>query len=249
MRRYGQHFLREEFYATRIVELLDPTPGELVVEIGPGKGALTKILLAKGCKVLAFEIDPQLSQKLKNLIVSPQLQVIQCDFLLVEENQLDDAKLCIGSIPYQSSLEILSKICQLRFERVALIVQKEFAQKLSAKPGERRYTFISALVQSLYCVQIAFDIPPRAFLPAPQVTSSAVVMRRIRQMQNLNDYISFLRKLFSSPNKLLKNVVETMPRLNESLVYRRVRQLSVDEILYLYGKWLDGKVRSIGDGT
>ncbi len=249
MRRYGQHFLKDESVARNFIELLNLESGQSVVEIGPGRGSLTKILLEKGCKVLAFEIDPLLVEELQANIKAPLLKVRQCDFLLVEKDELGDINLCVGSIPYQNSLEIIMKICQLGFESVALIVQKEFAQKISAKPGDKRYTFISALVQSIYHVEIAFSISRIAFTPLPKVTSSAILLRRIRNVDSFDDYSAFLRHLFRSPNKLVKNAIEEHTPFDQQLLNRRVRQLSAEELLYLYGKWWYGKTRSFGNGT
>ncbi|AEH51314.1 16S rRNA (adenine(1518)-N(6)/adenine(1519)-N(6))-dimethyltransferase RsmA [Pseudothermotoga thermarum] len=248
MRKYGQHFLKDEKLGKKFIELLKLKPGQSVVEIGPGTGALTKLLIEEGCRVLAFEIDEELAEKLQSSLKSELLEVRVKDFLRVEKEEINGINLCVGSIPYQNSLEIVLKICLLGFEKAALIVQKEFAQKLMALPGDRRYTFVSALVQSIYAVKVVFDIPRWAFSPPPKVTSSALIMEKIRQIQDLPRYIRFLRQLFTTPNKLLKNSVEIFD-LDEKFLNKRVRQLSSEELIYLYGKWLNVETGSFGNGT
>ncbi|HOJ88433.1 MAG TPA: 16S rRNA (adenine(1518)-N(6)/adenine(1519)-N(6))-dimethyltransferase RsmA [Pseudothermotoga sp.] len=243
MRPFGQHFLVDEKIAQKVVEQFADESDGMLVEIGAGRGFITKHLLQNGFKVVAYEIDEQIAEELQN-IHTDDLQVRIKDFLTVNSQELPHLDCCVGSIPYQISSELMNKIITLNFRKAVLIVQKEFANKLMSKPSSKRYTFISVLVQSFYSIRKICTIPRSSFSPPPKVDSAMIVLRRKEQVPDFHKYVSFLRKLFNSPNKNVRNVLKGLQGTTSEIVHKRVRDLTIDEIIRLYEcyeEWLDDK--------
>lgn len=228
MRPYGQHFLNDKSSAIKLVELIShDVSNRRVVEIGAGKGFITGFLLQAGFQVLAYEIDQKLAKQLCQKFAGSGLKVYVKDFLQSTPEEIENINLCIGSIPYQISSKIIIKLIELGFQKIVLIVQKEFAEKLVAEPGEKRYSFITVLAQSFYDVQKVSNLPKSCFSPAPKVDSAILSMCRNHVSIKIDEYILFLRKIFVSPNKMVHNMIH-------SAIKKRVRELPADEFLRLF---------------
>ncbi len=247
-KRWGQNFLIDEGYATRIVDLVtpesapasgpgrareaaaasdaDPTPGLRLWEIGPGVGALTGILLNRGCRVVAFEIDWGLTRVLSTRFAAePRLRVRQGDAVREwekerEEGEAPDA--IIGNLPYRSASAIIGSLLEHRFVPPvqAFTVQREVAERMIAAAGSRTYSAFSVLVQAVATPQRAFDIPPGAFFPTPEVTSSVVVLTPRLEAETTGPpppeewqlFLRLLRELFRSRRKMIRKAVEEFVR-------------------------------------
>jgi len=177
----GQVFLTHQATADTLVAALESHPGETILEIGPGKGILTKRLIEKGCRVIAVEIDRRLVYFLKELFSSAEnLTLIEQDFLEFDMTNLRGLKI-IGNLPYYISSQILFKLIENHFtwHTAVLTTQREFAERVLGKPGGRGYGSLTVLCTYLFSRRRLFNIPPSFFKPSPEVVSTSFVLTRL----------------------------------------------------------------------
>ena len=179
-----------------------PNTQNLVVEIGPGLGDLTEKLLEKR-RVLAVEIDKDLCEILKEKF--PNLELKCGDVLDYWQNSLADEKYdLIANLPYYIATNIILKALKDKnAQNILVLIQKEVADKFSAKPGDKNYSSLAVLAQSVANVKKLFDIPAGAFVPAPKVTSSMILFEKFKNSYNEN-FAKFLKIAFANPRKTLK---------------------------------------------
>lgn len=187
-RRFGQNFLVREDLAARIVDLLAPRPGEAIVEIGPGRGALTSLAVVAAGRLAAVEIDRDLAAALRASFPADRLVVVEADILSVPLHDLaarlgvgpGERLALLGNLPYNISKPVASKLVAERdaVDRAVLMFQREVAARLTAREGSRDYGPLSVLVAFAYDVERVFDLPPGAFRPRPKVVSSVTRWRR-----------------------------------------------------------------------
>ena len=178
-KRFGQHFL-EPAWVAKVIRAIDPQPDETFLEIGPGGGALTRPLLARSGRVIAFEIDRDLTAALRD--ADPRLTVIEGDFLDTADalaGETGTAFRVAGNLPYNVASPILFKLLELHARGVPLLdatlmLQREVADRLIAAPGGREYGVLSVLVQYAADVRLLLALPPGAFRPPPKVRSALV---------------------------------------------------------------------------
>lgn len=176
----GQVFLTHTKTADAIVEALEPQPGETVLEIGPGKGILTRRLLQGGCKVIGVEIDSRLVELLRDTIGGAQnLTVLNEDILRFDMNQFSGIKI-VGNLPFYISTEILIKLFKNPhvWDRAVLTTQRDFAERVLAKPGTKRYGLLAVMRSYRYLARRLFNIPPTYFKPNPSVVSTTFVLQK-----------------------------------------------------------------------
>jgi len=219
LRRLGQHFLDDVGILGRIVDALDPVPGETVLEIGPGKGALTAVLLARGLKVIAIEKDRELAGELAR----ENLTVIEGDALRVEWPRV---RKVVGNIPYYITSPLIDKALSPPLpERVVFLMQAEVADRLAAKPGSKTYGALSVGVQSVSRVEKLFTIAPGSFKPPPKVRSAVVRLTPLAEPLVRPEEIAplrvFVTACFSKRRKQLKNAVP-------DLTVAQLRELGLD---------------------
>jgi 16S rRNA (adenine1518-N6/adenine1519-N6)-dimethyltransferase len=205
LRRLGQHFLNDPAILGRIVDALDPVEGETVLEIGPGKGTLTEVLLARGLKVMAIEKDRQLAAEL----VRENLTVIEGDALRIAWPPVPKI---VGNIPYYITSPLIDKALSPPVpERIVFLMQDEVADRLAAKPGNKVYGALSVGVQAVCTVEKLFMVAAGAFRPPPKVRSAVVRLRPRATPLVRPEEIAPLRVLvtacFSKRRKQLKNAV------------------------------------------
>jgi 16S rRNA (adenine1518-N6/adenine1519-N6)-dimethyltransferase len=205
LRRLGQHFLSDQKILGRIADALDATPGETVLEIGPGRGALTNVLLDRGLKVIAIERDRRLAAALKQ----QDLTVIAGDALQVD---WPGGVKIVGNIPYYITSPLIDKALTPPVpERVVFLVQAEVAERLAAKPGGKTYGALSVGVQVVCRVEKLFTVAPGAFRPPPKVRSALIRLTPLAQPLVMDVEVAPLRAFvtacFSKRRKQLKNVV------------------------------------------
>jgi 16S rRNA (adenine1518-N6/adenine1519-N6)-dimethyltransferase len=176
----GQNFLLDLNLAGRIARAAGPLEHATVVEIGPGPGALTRALLAAGARrIVAIERDQRCVAALGELaeVYSGRLELVAGDALKVDPAELSDVpRKIVANLPYNIATPLLIGWLERigEYESLTLTFQREVAERLTATPHSRSYGRLSVLVQWLAEPQILFDIPPRAFVPPPKVTSSVV---------------------------------------------------------------------------
>ncbi|MEO6443573.1 MAG: 16S rRNA (adenine(1518)-N(6)/adenine(1519)-N(6))-dimethyltransferase RsmA [Gemmatimonadaceae bacterium] len=176
-KRLGQHFLTDRNALERIVEALQLEPGETVIEIGPGRGALTDILATRAGQLIALEIDPLLVPILQERYAAqPHVRIVEGDVLATSLDALvDGAFALVGNVPYYITTPIIFQALRApRPTRMVFLVQREVAERIAAPPGDRAYGALSANVQALAEVHIAGRVPAGAFHPKPKVDSAII---------------------------------------------------------------------------
>lgn len=184
-KRFGQHFLRDRSAVDRILALLAPRRGEAVLEIGPGRGALTDALLARLDRLAAVEVDRDLAAAWRARVPAGRLLLIEGDALELDfaatARALGAERLAVvGNLPYNISKPICARLIDgvAAIDRAVLMFQKEVALRLTAPPGGPDYGPLGILAGFCYAIERAFDLGPGAFAPPPRVDSSVTVWRR-----------------------------------------------------------------------
>jgi 16S rRNA (adenine1518-N6/adenine1519-N6)-dimethyltransferase len=186
-RALGQHFLRDDGVAERIIGLVRPTARDLVVEIGPGQGALTGRLAAACGRLIALEVDAALAARLRERFAGvPHVRILDADARSYDYTGLPALKpdsagrvLVVGNLPYSVGKPILMALVEAgpAVSEMALMLQKEVALRVAAEPGGKTYGSLSVLSQLACEVRLAFTVPPSAFIPPPQVDSAVIHLR------------------------------------------------------------------------
>jgi len=208
LRRLGQHFLSDPKILGRIVDALDPIPGETVLEIGPGKGSLTEVLLARGLTVVAIEKDRDLAAALAR----NNLTVVEGDALRIQWPRVPKI---VGNIPYYITSPLIDKALTPPLpERVVFLVQAEVADRLAAEPGSKVYGALTVGVQAVCRVEKLFIVAPGSFKPPPKVRSAVVRLtpRAVPLVTpgEIASFRTFVTGCFSKRRKQLKNAVPGM---------------------------------------
>jgi 16S rRNA (adenine1518-N6/adenine1519-N6)-dimethyltransferase len=213
-KRFGQHFLVDPHVIDQIVALISPGEREHLVEIGPGRGALTAPLLATGARLSVIEIDRDLAAFVRaEFGHQPNLEVHLADALDVDFATLEgDAPMrVVGNLPYNISTPlILNLVEQACIRDLTFMLQKEVVDRLTAAPGSKHYGRLSVMVQSRARVESFFEVTPMAFEPPPKVTSKLV---RITPQRNglsprcKRELESCVRIAFEQRRKILKNTL------------------------------------------
>lgn len=182
--RLSQHFLRDEGARDAVAGLLNAHPGENVLEIGPGRGALTGRLLATGAKVTAVELDEIIAGKLPGMVgadAAVNLKTINEDFLRLDLRELGPGPwLVIGNLPYAVGTPILQKLLNWNgWSRAVLMFQLEVGERIVAKLGGADYGLLSLSVLARAEAELALEVPRASFMPVPNVDSAVVVLTRL----------------------------------------------------------------------
>src|SRR6476646_10225889 len=217
--RLGQNFLADAGAAEKIVDALGDVSESVVVEIGPGKGALTQALARRAKRLIAVELDRMMSAELRfKYRLQPQVEIIEADVLKLDFrtvlnrtigplNDLRPLKpsraSVVGNLPYYITSDILLHLFEFhdQFDAMVIMVQREVADRIAAQPGSRDYGLFSATAQ-LYCrVDNLFTLPPGAFTPPPKVHSSVLRLTVKPRFDELNveakTFIPFLKVAFA----------------------------------------------------
>jgi 16S rRNA (adenine1518-N6/adenine1519-N6)-dimethyltransferase len=220
----GQHFLTDPHILARIAAALEPTPADLVVEIGAGTGTLTRFLAAGAGQVVAIEKDERLAADCGSRIAQwglPNVQVVRADALtldwrsLVPQSPLYNAPFKIaGNIPYNITTPLLERVVALHPERIVFLVQAEVADRIAAAPGSKIYGGLSVGIQTLCRVEKLFTVRAGSFTPPPRV-HSAVIRLWSRAVPAVADgeiapFRTFVTACFSRRRKQLRNVLRAV---------------------------------------
>ncbi|MAV65220.1 MAG: ribosomal RNA small subunit methyltransferase A [Candidatus Marinimicrobia bacterium] len=231
-KKWGQNFLVDPNISKKIVNLLDINLNDTILEIGPGKGALTKYIKAK--KITAIEIDNNLcelieKQKIKNL------DIINQDFLKTNLNNLKFNKI-VGNLPYNISSQIIFKLLgKCDWSKAVIMLQKELADRIASNKGTKKYGRISVMIQSMCHVTKEFNISANCFYPKPEVTSSIISLVNKKTPIDYKNLELIVRACFSQRRKKIKNTLkEVCKHENLSNYYdKRPESLSVDDFLLI----------------
>lgn len=193
-KRFGQHFLTDPRLLMRIADALPAEPDQLVLEIGPGRGALTEALLARGLRVTAIEKDADLVPPLRHRF--PALTLVLGDALELDWTLVAPGALVIGNIPYNVTSPLIDKALQPpRPSCIVYLVQKEVALRLAAPPGADAYGALSVGVQAVARVERLFNVAAGAFSPPPKVDSAVVRLTPLAEPLVTDDEVPLYRML------------------------------------------------------
>jgi 16S rRNA (adenine1518-N6/adenine1519-N6)-dimethyltransferase len=225
--KLGQHFLIDKSAALRIAEALGNISANTVLEIGPGRGALTDLLAKKARRLIAIEIDRVLAAQLRmHFSLAPNVEIIEADILALDfdtifgpkpgstrpgMNHVPERAKVAGNLPYFLTSDILLRLFAYRkyFDSIVLMLQREVADRLAARPGHSEYGLLSATTQLYTRVEKLFTLAPEAFSPPPKVHSTVVRLTVEPRLENLRvpeeAFIQFLKLSFGQKRKTLWN--------------------------------------------
>ena len=243
--KLGQHFLLKGKVLERIAALACPAAEDLVIEIGPGRGALTEKLLKRAARVVAVEVDPYLAGHLRERFAGePRLEVVHADVLETDLAQWGRGPVA-GNLPYYITSPILEKAARLDIPRAVFLVQKEVAQRLVARPGQSDYGFLTVQIALFADTRLRFEVKPSAFYPPPKVDSAVVSLELRRQDLGITDtsaFLTFIGHCFRHKRKTIRNNlsevyakerIESWPEAS-----LRAEQISLDQFAAMFGRLL-----------
>jgi len=210
-KRFGQHFLHDPGVLKRIVEAIDPAPGDAMVEIGPGEGALTRPLLERIGHLTAIEIDRDLAARLSQEFSSQILTVVTADVLDVDFSAFSPDLRVVGNLPYNISTPILFQLARHahRVRDMHFMLQREVVERMVAKPSTPDYGRLSVMLQTRFEMRKLFNVAPGAFRPPPKVESAVVRLVPLRERMACDETIleKIVREAFSARRKTLLNAL------------------------------------------
>ncbi len=212
-KRLGQHFLTDRHYLDRIVAEIAPQPGDAMVEIGPGPGALTERLAAVVRPLHVIEIDRDLAAALRARFPEDAVAVHEGDALEFDFSRLPSGLRVVGNLPYNVSTPLLFHVAGFatRIRDCVFMLQKEVVERMVAAPGTADYGRLSVALQYRFAMALAFRVPPGAFTPPPKVDSAIVRMVPLGEgRRTARDEAAFARIVtaaFSQRRKTLRNAL------------------------------------------
>jgi 16S rRNA (adenine1518-N6/adenine1519-N6)-dimethyltransferase len=216
LKKFGQHFLTDRDALATIAGAVAAAAGETIIEIGPGRGALTDLLAATGSPLIAIEIDRALASVLrKRYEGNANVRIVEADVLETDVPSLASGPFVVaGNVPYYITTPILFHVMRPPYPtRAVFLVQKEVADRMVAAPGSGDYGALSANIQAIASVDIVGTVPPHAFTPPPKVHSSVVrVVPRndpIVGVDEVQRFRTFVQSLFSMRRKQLGNSLKS----------------------------------------
>lgn len=245
----GQHWLHDASTLNYICTVAQVNPSDNILEIGPGTATLTKLLVEKAGHVLAVELDANLANALSDKLKAPNLTVVNQDILKFDLTSLPSNYKVVANIPYYLTSKLLRVLSESSNppHLVALLVQKELAERVAARPGSM--SLLSVSVQFYWEVELGHVVPARLFTPAPKVDSQIIVLKHRAQPMfpdaNTQSFFRVIKAGFSARRKTLLNSLSAGLRLNKedisSILEKaainpssRPQQLSLEEWYSLY---------------
>jgi 16S rRNA (adenine1518-N6/adenine1519-N6)-dimethyltransferase len=256
----GQHFLKHRNTLRRIVEIIDPMAGDVIIEIGAGKGALTWLLARSEAEIIALEKDKTLIPHLKKQEY-PNLTVLEKDALRVKFEDILQGKpgKIVGNLPYSISSPLLFKVLEEKkfVSSCVFLIQKEVAQRVCASPGTKKYAPLSIFFQNDFDVHLHFRVPASFFSPPPKVESALVSLKKrpipLSPVPHQPGFGKFLKGAFQSRRKKLTNNLKALeiPPSKIAEAYLkcgieenwRPEQVSLLQFVGLYTQLIDDKIK------
>jgi len=261
-KRFGQNFLVDNSIINHIVDSIQPQADDIMIEIGPGLGAMTKPLLSRLKQLNVIELDRDIIPKLitnctiadinnKSKLVVNETDVLKFDFAAFysQQTQLQEnteKKLrIVGNLPYNISTPVLFHLLNYRhlIQDMHFMLQKEVVDRIVASPGIKNYGRLSVMLQTFCETQALFEVPPYAFQPSPKVDSAILRLQPKTQFEDsvtdFSLYESLIRQAFSQRRKTLKNTLKNLcsvEQINQAglLPGQRAEELNIKDFVNLY---------------
>lgn len=216
-RRFGQHFLHDPRVLARIVDAIAPRAGDFIVEIGPGEGALTTLLVERTARLEAIEIDRDLAAALAGRFPAERLTLHSADALRFDFGRFPAGMRIVGNLPYNISTPLLFHLAAYasRVRDMHFMLQLEVVERMVAQPRTAAYGRLSVALQARFAMEKLFTVPKGAFRPPPKVESA--VVRLIPLAMPLAIDAALLRQAFSARRKQLRNALPLAPQDYERL--------------------------------
>lgn len=228
-KKFGQNFLQDKNILKKIANCVDIN-NKNIIEIGPGKGALTYFLIEKAKKIIAYEIDSDLTNYLKeNFKDVKNLKIINENFLDTDLSAYKNFYI-ISNIPYNISTDIIFKILENyeNFETVVLLVQKEFAQRICASVNTKHYSKLTVSLKLFYDSEYCFEVLPQAFSPSPKVISALICLKKKENKIDIDKklFLEFIKQCFSMKRKTLLNNLKS--KFDKETLINCLKKLNLD---------------------
>jgi 16S rRNA (adenine1518-N6/adenine1519-N6)-dimethyltransferase len=248
-KRLGQNFLYDPAIARKIVDAAGLAPGDTVVELGPGRGILTRELIAKGVRLIALEIDAALAQELKKEFENfaargadslTRAEILNEDFLKIPLSGLLAARnfarcTLVGNIPYNLTRDVLFSLLVDESEVIDaayIMLQREVGERIVSPPGSRVYGITSVVLQSLYDVRVVTKVAPGSFTPRPRVASVVLEFKPLDnpliERPELKPFVTLVKNLFQQRRKTIHNTLKAFYSLQETALAGIEAQTGID---------------------
>ena len=212
-KRFGQNFLADPHYLARIADAVAPCPGETVIEIGPGLGALTAELIARAGRIVAIEIDRDLAARLAERFPPHALELVVGDALAFDFRTLGRNLRVVGNLPYNISSPLLFHLADQAeaLRDVTVMLQKEVVARMTAEPSTPEYGRLTVMLQVTFAIERLFTVPPGAFRPAPAVDSAVARLVPLGsaapQIADAERFARIVTAAFGQRRKTLRNAL------------------------------------------
>jgi 16S rRNA (adenine1518-N6/adenine1519-N6)-dimethyltransferase len=220
-KKFGQNFLKDAAIIHGIIQSINPLPSDLLIEIGPGLGALTKPLLEKTNRLLAIELDRDIVGWIENEYSKKNITVFNEDVLNFNFNQFDQKIRIVGNLPYNISTPILFKCIDniLIIKDLHFMLQKEVVDRMIAIPSSSEYGRLSVMLQYYFAMEHLLDVPKESFEPEPKVESSFVRLIPYEQYpfiaNNIEQFARIVKEAFSQRRKTIRNTLKSFITEND----------------------------------
>ncbi|WP_455364117.1 16S rRNA (adenine(1518)-N(6)/adenine(1519)-N(6))-dimethyltransferase RsmA [[Eubacterium] cellulosolvens] len=237
-RKLGQHFLQDKQIIKRMIQLAKLKKDDIVLEVGAGKGSLTTPIIKKTKRTFIVEKDKQLFKLLERMFLeNPKVHFYRGDILTLRLPKYDKI---VSSLPYSISSKFFLWLMRQDFQTAVLLLQKEYADKLIAPPGSKKYGRLTVLSGHAFNIKICETVTPEAFMPPPKIISSIVIVTKKHIISNFDEnfFVDFVSYLFSQRRKKLNRAVRKfVKRFSGSLSVfeqveipdKRVYETSIEE--------------------
>lgn len=229
-KRLGQNFLIDEECLNKIAE--DVNEEDTIIEIGPGLGTLTKILLERANKVIVIELDPKMCEILKSRFIAyNNIEIINEDILKLDINNLAKQAKVVANLPYYITTSIITKLLKTNIKDITILIQKEVAERICSKPGEKQAGAITYFVNYYADCKIVGNVGKECFIPSPKVESSIVRLTKLdkpRVKVNSEDlFFNIIKENFTKRRKTILNSLSSI--IDKEKLKEVLRELNISE--------------------
>ena len=210
-KKFGQNFLTDRYFISKVINEINPKEDDHILEIGPGKGAITEPILKKINHISVVEIDPDMIKILKHKVNTKNISILAEDVLDIDNEFFVKFNKIIGNLPYYIATEIILKLTKIYSSSFKLyfMVQKEVAERITAQPSNKTFGRLSVILQYSFDTELLFEIPPEAFSPQPKITSAFIRLVRKKRVSpkviNKDSFEKIVKVAFSQKRKTIKN--------------------------------------------